>query len=172
MSQETTTESLAALRERTARAEAALAAAQQELDALRAAGPDISVLDHLATTLHWDGAPYSLRLVLPLARAIRWLAGGLSGRAYRALAPAAPAPAGGPPPPRRSLARRIAIAGYRIVRPVLLPLLMPLHRLLSRLVERESPPAPRAGVSGDAALLRSIEVAMLTLALQRRDDRR
>jgi hypothetical protein len=58
---------------------------------------------------------------------------------------------------------------------VALPLLTRLHRLLSRVLEREARPGRRgAGMAmvANEDLLRSIEAAMLTLALQRRDDRR
>ncbi len=153
-----TEETVAALRERATRAEAALAEARLELDALRAAGHDTTVLAHLAETLRWEGAPRSLRLVLPLARAIRALGAGATGRA-----PAASVP------PGRPWARRVAVRGYRIVRPVALPLITRLHRLLGRLLEHEARPG-RAVANED--LLRSIEAAMLTLALQRRDGGR
>jgi hypothetical protein len=102
-----------------------------------------------------------LRLVLPLARVIRAVSGGAAGRA-----PAASAS------PGRSLVRRVAVCGYRIVRPVALPLLTRLDRALGRLLEREARAGRRgAGTKGTANedLLRSIEAAMLTLALHRRD---
>jgi hypothetical protein len=153
-------ETVAALRARAECAEAALAQAQLELDALRAPGHDATVLAHLVDTLRWDGAPYYLRLVLPLARAIRAVGGGVTGRA-----PAAPAP------PRRSWVRHAAIRGYLLVRPVALPLLTRLHRALGGLLEHEGKPGRRGAgtVAASEDLLRSIEAAMLTLALHRRD---
>jgi hypothetical protein len=60
---------------------------------------------------------------------------------------------------------------------VALPLAIRAHRLLGRLLEKEAIASRREGSSGSAiapataGLLQSIEAAMLTLALQRRDGR-
>ena len=84
----------------------------------------------------------------------------------------AAAPAG--PAPRRALPRRIAVRLYLLTRPVALPLARRLHRLLGRLLEKEAVLSERDAASGPAPatadLLRSIEAAMLTLALQRRGE--
>jgi hypothetical protein len=60
-----------------------------------------------------------------------------------------------------------------MTRPVSLPLARRAHRLLGRLLEREEKLGQRDATTGTASatadLLRSIEAAMLTLALQRRD---
>jgi hypothetical protein len=180
----TSSDAVALLRERVARAEAALAQAQLEIEALRDAdihtGRDTIVLTRLVETLRWENAPRALQLVLPLARVARRISGGLAGllhpRLVAADGPAPPAeePA---PPARRSLGRRMAVRGYTLARPLALPLAIRLHALLTRLLEREAVVAQRGAAatnfatSADAELLRSIEAAMLTLALQRRDGR-
>ena len=70
----------------------------------------------------------------------------------------------------------MALRVYILTRPVVLPLARRMHRLLSRLLEREGLISQResaeAGGSLDATakLLHSIEAAMLTLALQRRQN--
>jgi hypothetical protein len=69
----------------------------------------------------------------------------------------------------------VAIRGYLLVRPVALPLLTRLHRLLGRVLEREARTghggAGSAGIANED-LVRSIEAAMLTLALNRCDGSR
>jgi hypothetical protein len=139
-----------------------------ELDATRAAAArDEAVLTQLTDTLRMDGAPRELRMVLPLARLLRRMRG--SGE--RALLSAAVLPAA-PVAQRRRLSTRIAMRLFDMTRPVSLPLARRLHRLLGRLLEREDKLSQRDAVAGPAAatadLLRSIEAAMLTLALQRR----
>ncbi len=164
-------------RERAVRAEAALEQAQLEIDALRGGdtqtGHDTTVLAELAETLRWNDAPHSLRLVLPLARVIRWVSRRVSGLLHGPLA-ASDGPAGSP---RSSLGKRVAVRGYTLTRPLALPIAIRLHSLLSRLLERESIVAQRRAAAtsfaatADAELLRSIEAAMLTLALQPRVGR-
>jgi len=144
-----------------------LANLRVELDTARAAAAhDEAVLTQLVETLHWDGAPRALRTVLPLARALRRLSGG--GISSPAAPPAAPVGA------RRGLPTRIAMRLFEKTRPISLPLARRMHRVLGRLLEREeklSQRDPAPGVApATADLLRSIESAMLTLALQRRPE--
>ena len=157
------------LRERARRAELAVEQLRAELDTRTErnsfAGPEAQTLARLANTLQWDGAPRALRMVLPLARLLRHIA----------RTPAPPSSAAAPAPAaqhRRSLKHRILVAGYRLTRPVALPLAIRLHRLLTKLLQREAmlahadtTPSTTAATSD---LLRSVEAAMLTLALQRR----
>jgi hypothetical protein len=136
------------------------------------AGPEAQTLNRLVETLRWDDGPRALRVVLPLARLARrggamMASGRASGGPARPVAVAAP-------PPRRRLSRRILAAGYRLTRPVVLPLAVRLHKLLTRLLQRE---AMLSHASGEAAsapaataeLLRSMESALLTLALRPRE---
>ena len=145
-----------------------LAALRAELDLARAAAArDEAVLRQLSDTLHWDGAPRSLQVVLPLARLLRRMRGG-GERATPSVAASPAAPVG----QRRGLATRIAMRLFDMTRPVSLPLARRAHQLLGRLLEREEKLSQRDAATGSAAatadLLRSIEAAMLTLALQRR----
>jgi hypothetical protein len=143
-----------------------LATLRAELDAARAAAArDEAVLTQLAETLQWDGAPRSLRTVLPLARLLRRVSGG----GITAILPPPAAPVGA----RRGLGTRIAMRLFDLTRPVSLPLARRMHRLLGRVLEREDIVSQREAATGSAPaataeLLRSIESAMLTLALQRR----
>ncbi len=136
-----------------------------ELDLARAAAArDQAVLTQLAETLRWDGAPRSLQMVLPLARLLRRLRGGGER--------AAPSTAASPAAQRHGFPTRIAIRLFDMTRPLSLPLARRMHRLLGRLLEREDKLSQRDAATlpatATADLLRSIESAMLTLALQRR----
>jgi hypothetical protein len=132
-----------------------------------------AILAELVKTLRWDDAPPALRAVLPLARLLRRL----SAIRRRAVGDVQPAPSATVPPPPRSVAKRLAIRGYLLTRPVALPVARRLHSLLGVLLERESFETQRVqagthfAASADGELLRSIEAAMLTLALQPRDRR-
>jgi len=156
----------------TLEAEVARLRAQLDLawDASEAGGQDAAVLSQLANTLQWDGAPRSLRAVLPLARVLRRVSSSTGGTGGAASAPGAATAAASYRP---SLAKRIALRIYLLLRPVMLPVARRLHRLLGRLLEKEGLISQReaaggtAGVQATAELLRSIEAAMLTLALQR-----
>ena len=154
--------------------EAEIARLREGLDAAqvvsRTTGED-AVLARLADTLYWDGAPRALRAVLPLARLLRKVSaktGGVPGGLP--VAAVIVTPAG----PRQSLPKRLALRVYILSRPVVLPLSRRLHRVLGRVLEREGLISQResvaagSGVQATAELLRSIEAAMLTLALQRR----
>jgi len=146
-----------------------LAELRAELDTARTAAAassgDAAVLAHLAETLHWDGGPRALQAVLPLARLLRRARGRTSSSS-----PTPAASAG----PRRALPTRIAMRLFDMTRPVSLPLARHAYRLLGRLLEREDKLSHREVASASAAapatadLMRSIEAAMLTLALQRR----
>jgi len=144
-----------------------LAALRAELDAARAAAAqDEAVLTQLAETLRWDGAPRSLQVVLPLARLLRRVRGGAERTSTRS-----PAASVGP---RRGFATRFAMRLFDMTRPVSLPLARRAHRSLGRVLEREEKLSQRDAATGSPAatadLLRSIEAAMLTLALQRRGE--
>ena len=131
-----------------------------------------TVLADLAETLRWDEAPKALRAVLPLARLLRRFS------ALRSRPPAGcPSAPPQPPAPRRPLGRRIALRVYALTRPMALPLIVRLHALSGRVLQREAyrpqssaPPVPTVVRGGgmDAALARSIEAALLTLAMQPR----
>lgn len=136
-----------------------------------------TVLADLAETLRWDEAPKALRAVLPLARLLRRVSAlRLRQSASPSAGGAASAPLA-PPAPRRPLGRRVALRLYALTRPVALPLIVRLHALSGRVLQREayrpqSPaqPVPTVVRGGgmDAALARSIEAALLTLAMQPR----
>lgn len=177
-------ESIAVLRARALRGEASLSRLRAELEEMRAAAAAVSrddaVLRRLAETLHWEGAPLALRTVLPLARALRrlhWRIHAPGAAAAGATAASGALHAAAPVPLRRAWPKRVVLRIYRICRPVALPLAIRAHRLLGRLLEKEAIASRREGSSGSAiapataGLLQSIEAAMLTLALQRRDGR-
>jgi len=140
--------------------------------AARTGGDDAAVLSHLADRLYWEGAPRSLRAVLPLARVLRRVSASTWGVQGGLPVPvAAAAPAG----PRQNRLKRLALRVYTFSRPVVLPLARRLHRVLSRLLEREGlisqrESAETGGIDPTAELLRSAEAALLTLALQRRQN--
>ena len=117
-----------------------IATLRAERDAARAASArDEAVLQQLAETLRWDGAPRALRAVLPLARVLRRARG----------ADAAPAPTLGRHVSRRSLALRIALRLSALTRPVSLPLARHAYRLLGHLEREDALATPAAiGTAG------------------------
>jgi hypothetical protein len=84
---------------------------------------DSARLDRLIHELRWPDGPGAVRAVLPLARLLRRLHGTAPATASPPAPPVEPAhQAVAAPPPRRSLARRLALLAYRPVRPLIRPL--------------------------------------------------